>query len=419
MWSGRYVSSCEAWNNYTGLSPDDSTFLNPIEKSGYRTHVIGKTDYISEGHSWHGQIKTWLREVGLEGPQKPGPKTRYAVEASETVRCSKQDWDRVDEAVDWLRGQAGNGTDPFFLSVGLKKPHPSFVTSSHWLRKIDAGRVSLPPVEKSSHPVMEYMRQAKGCAEAMAPEEIRLIRRIYYAMIAEVDAMVAEILAAVEEADLAPSTCIIFMSDHGEMNMEHGQYLKNSLYESSVRVPLIVTGPDVHRDLVVERPVSLVDLFPTLMDLSGSSHPDDLEGTSLMPELRGLSGGTPDWVFSEYHSSFQNTGSFMFRTEKWKYIVYAGYEPQLFDLNEDPDEITDLARKRPEVAATLDEKLRDVVDYEEVDARAKRADRRKFRRWRESVSRDEYRKQLYATIHGYGEDFEARIQAWLGGSMRP
>jgi arylsulfatase A-like enzyme len=235
-------------------------------------------------------------------------------------------------------------------------------------------------------------------------------------MVGEVDAMVGEIVEALETTGLADSTWVINTSDHGEMNLEHGQYLKNSLYESSVRVPLIINGPGAQAGRRIEQPVSLVDIFPTLMDMADAPKPDWLEGESLMPGLLGGPSRHPDWVISEYHSNFQNTGSFMLRTGRWKYIVYPGYESQLFDLEEDPDETHNLAPIMPDLVGSLDEKLREIVDYEEVDARAKAYDRRNFTEWRQAASEEEYNQRMRHAIRGYGEEHEAKVQAWLASS---
>ena len=104
------------------------------------------------------------------------------------------------------------------------------------------------------------------------------VRRIYFAMVAEVDAMVGRLVAAMQEMGLSDSTYLIFSSDHGEMAMEHRQYYKMNLYEPSVRVPLIVRGPGVRRGARVAAPVSLVDIHPTLMDMADLPHPPGLDG---------------------------------------------------------------------------------------------------------------------------------------------
>ena len=101
-----------------------------------------------------------------------------------------------------------------------------------------------------------------------------------------------------------------------------------------------------------------------------------------------------DAVFSEYHSNFQSTGSFMLRVGRWKYIAYAGYESQLFDLESDPDEVSNLVDSSPEAASGMDRRLRSIIDYEAVDARAKAYDRESFRQWRQDIDDEEYRRLM-------------------------
>lgn len=232
-------------------------------------------------------------------------------------------------------------------------------------------KVTLPPFEEHLHPVMEYMSETKACLDRFTDEEVRSVRHTYFAMVAEVDEMVGEILNAFDRLDLNENTYVLFGSDHGEMNMEHRQQLKNSMYEASARVPLIVAGPDVVQDRVVDDLVSLVDLYPTFMDMTGLDHPPDLAGTSLMPELQGERADRPDSVLCQYHGNFANTGEFMIRRGSHKYIAYAGYESQLFNVDSDPDEIDNLIEKEPALAEEMDQALRALVDYDAVDAKVK------------------------------------------------
>ncbi|GAF96453.1 unnamed protein product, partial [marine sediment metagenome] len=138
-------------------------------------------------------------------------------------RVNVPDWNTVDAAVDWLRTEA-RGYRPFLLWVGLSAPHPEFRTSRHYLNLIDESRVELPPKDENPHPVLIYQRQNKNWMHGFSHETVRLVRRIYFAMIAELDAMVGRILDAVDQAGVADSTYVIFSSDHGELAMEHRQF---------------------------------------------------------------------------------------------------------------------------------------------------------------------------------------------------
>ena len=185
----------------------------------------------------------------------------------------------------------------------------------------------------------------------------------------------------------------------GEMNMEHRQVWKNSMYEASARVPLIVSGgalPDAVHGTVVTDLVSLLDVYPTLMSWAGaaaSSRPApgvELSGTTLATYLGGAAAPRADFVTVQYHSNFAPTGAFMIRHGSYKYIAFgtdlapfAHYAPLLFDVDADPDELHDLASQKPQVAADLDAKLRAHLatgsnrlsssgDYQEIDIYVKR-----------------------------------------------
>eukprot|EP01050_Picozoa_sp_SAG11_P018951 SAG11_NODE_2946_length_2820_cov_2.023153_1_plen_127_part_10 len=120
------------------------------------------------------------------------------------------------------------------------------------------------------------------------------------------------------------------------MNMEHRQQLKNSMYEGSARVPLIISGPGYRANQVVTNLTSLLDLYPTFADIVGAPKPSFLSGYSLLPFLEPAAGMAqsssrseqrPDFVVSQYHSNMGNTGSFMIRLGPWKYIAFGQYGP--------------------------------------------------------------------------------------------
>jgi len=423
MWSGRYTHHCEGWNNYKGLEPDTPTFRTRLDAAGYRTQTFGKTDYLSGAHTQRARVTAWTRSAGIMRPAyRMGPPR--VLDADEP-RVHTADWDDVDRTVAFLADAARRPEQPFMCYLGIRAPHPGFTTSRLYLERIDADGVRLPPADEADHPCLAYQRVSKNWEHGFGEEMVRLLRSVYFGMVAEVDAMLGRVLGAVEELGLAESTCVIFTSDHGELAGEHRQFYKSNLYEPSVRVPLIVRGPGLRAGASVEGPVSLVDVYPTLMDVAGLPRPDGLDGESLMPALAGADGSRRDWAFSEYHDSSMNTGSFMLRRGDWKYIVYVGFPAQLFDLDEDPWEVRDLAGSRPDVVAAMDAALREVVDYEAVDARVKAYDRRSFGAWREEHRAAGDYERLMARIHSGWDDLpdekvrpwtaedEAQIDRWL------
>jgi len=413
MWSGQWTHHCEGWNNYKGLESDAATFRTRLDEAGYLTQTFGKTDYLSGSHTIRARVTPWTRAAGIPRPSyRDHPPT---LREHDQPRVHEMDWSDVDRGIEWLSGAARSPSRPFLLYLGIRAPHPGFTTSWTYWDRIDAAGVKVPPADEQDHPVMRYMRTAKNWEHGFADEMARKVRRVYFAMIAEVDAMVGAVLSAVERLGLGESTYVIFASDHGEMAMEHRQAYKMTLYDSSARVPLIVAGPGVRRGAAVEGLVSLVDVYPTLMDMVGVEHPPGLDGHSLMPELTGRAGRRPDWVLGEFHGTACNTGTFMLRRGDWKYIVHVGYEPQLFDLREDPDEVRNLAGSRPEVVAEMDARLRQIVDPEAVDARIKEHDKRSFRQWRaEQKAAGTYEQTMARVYSGWDglEEDDPAISPW-------
>jgi len=333
------------------------------------------------------------------------------IESSEK-RIQSTDWNTIDNAVNWLR-ENQKSDSPFMLYIGLNAPHPRFVTSRYYYDLIAEEDVNIPPKEEEHHPVMEYQRIQKNWTHGFSDEMIRKVRHIYFAMIAEVDAMLGAVLDELEALNLKDSTYIIFTSDHGEMAMEHEQFYKMSLYEPSVRVPLIIRGPGLEKDKSIDTLTSLVDIYPTLMDMAEVEYPLNLDGHSLVPELKGKKADRPDWVLAEFHGSTCNTGCFMFRQGDYKYNVYVGYKPQLFNVKEDPFEINNLVDKRPDIAREMDERLRNTVDYEAVDAKVKAYDKESFKKWREIQKRAGTYEENMALVHsGWDGITNAEAASW-------
>ncbi|MHC4718383.1 MAG: sulfatase-like hydrolase/transferase [Planctomycetota bacterium] len=380
MWSGQYTHRCEGWNNYKGLELETPTFRTRLDEAGYHTQTYGKTDYLSGAHTIRARVTAWLRSARIMRPTYREHAPNLLDHSREQVH--DKDWDDVERTVAFLAHAAQTPERPFLLYLGIRAPHPGFTTNQRYWERVDPDGVELPPPDAEDHPVMEYMRVSKNWEHGWDEPMTRRVRRTYFAMIAEVDAMVGRVMTALKELGLDESTYVVFTSDHGELAGEHEQYYKMNLYEASARVPLIVSGPGVRTGATVDAPVSLVDIYPTLMDMAGLDRPEGLDGRSLIPAVTGSAAGLGDWVLSEYHDTTCCTGSFMLRRGDWKYVAYPGYAPQLFNLADDPWEVRNLAASSPDVVADMDAMLREIVDCDAVDAKVKAYDRESFRRWR-------------------------------------
>ncbi len=425
MWTGLFTHHIKAWNNYVGVPEDHPILQERLDEAGYDVGLFGKQDYRSGRHTIRARVHAWTRGARIMRPayRMGGP----LVHESQDRRVHERDWTNIDAANAFLAERGGGAGEPFFCYLGLNAPHPRFVTSRYYYDAIDPSKIELPPADESVHPLIEYQIASKNWQHGTDSESVLHIRRIYYAMVMEVDHMLGEVLRAADAAGLADDTIVIFTSDHGEMNMEHGTFYKGSAYDSAVRVPLVFRGPGVRAGQRITRCTSLVDVYPTLADLAGLDNLAELDGWSLAPDLRGEPSDHPDWALAEVHDTGCDTGVFMLRAGEWKYIAYPGYEPQLFHLPSDPYEVRDLHTDRPDKAAEMDARLRGVVDVDAADAEAKAYDRRAFAAWREEVKAEGTYEDLMAKVYSgwdgldeqpelirpWTAEDEAKIEAWL------
>jgi arylsulfatase A-like enzyme len=152
------------------------------------------------------------------------------------------------------------------------------------------------------------------------------------------DSQVGRVLAALAATGRADNTVVVLWSDHGWHLGEKLITGKNTLWERSTRVPLVFAGPGVSKGSICARPVELLDIFPTLLDLAGFTTRPELEGHSLVPQLKDAS-APREWPAITTH----NQGNHAVRTERWRYIRYADGSEELYDRVADANEWKNLA----------------------------------------------------------------------------
>ena len=183
----------------------------------------------------------------------------------------------------------------------------------------------------------------------------------YYASITFMDAQVGRVLDALDRLGLAENTVVVLTSDHGYHLGEHGLWQKQSLFEESARVPLIVAAPGVSREGGVARsPVGLVDMYPTIAELCGIQKPENLQGQSLVPLLRDPQAAGRGWALTQVVRGGPNQPARVFgyslRTPRWRYTEWGEGDKgrELYDHEADPGELTNLANS-PAQASTVEE----------------------------------------------------------------
>lgn len=257
----------------------------------------------------------------------------------------------ADRTLEWLhqRGQTGE-TRPFFIYLGPHVPHDPRVAPQQYMALYDPARLPLPRNFMSMHPFDNgelRVRDELLAAHPRTPEEMRRHLADYYAAITWFDHQLGRILQRLEQTQELDRTLVVFTSDQGlAVGGCHGLMGKQNLYEH-VKPPLVFAGPGILPGASAAL-VYLFDLFPTLCELCGIDVPGELEGRSLAPLLQGREERLREWLFAAYRDCQR-----MVRDERWKLISYrvAGERhTQLFDLQNDPDELTNLA-DHPDCAA--------------------------------------------------------------------
>jgi len=248
----------------------------------------------------------------------------------------------ADCAADWLR--AYDADDPFFMYVSFMAPHDPRTMPEAYLESYDPGSIGLPENFMGGHPFDNGdLKVRDELLEDFPRDPGRTRRHIaeYYAMITHLDAQVGRILDALEASGKADDTIVVFAGDNGLAVGQHGLFGKQNLYEHSIRVPLVFSGPGIPRGVRRSAYAYLLDVFPTLCDLIGIDAPGSVEGTSLAPVFNDSGARPRDTLFGAYRQ-WQR----MVKDERFKLIEYAvggGRTTQLFDLARDPWECHNLA----------------------------------------------------------------------------
>jgi len=367
--SGRYPEATGVFDNETdprilvGAVP----FLpEHFRLHGYRTARFGKivhTQY-AESVSWgeptavpDSSSAAVVIPLGAgeppaakQSPPHPGllrlDGDRRAVgwEAVEGDESALPDGRIARRAVSWLEAHrtasaesAGSAAppEPFFLAVGFNKPHPPFVAPRRYFDLYDPDALvltasgelpaDLPPA------ALDFALLDPGMSEVQRRRAIAA----YYACASFVDAQVGLLLDALDRLDLWDETIVVLVSDHGMHLGEHGGlWRKLTLFEESLRVPLVVAAPGGKPGAEVTTPVELVDLYPTLDELAGLEQPPGLQGRSLAPLLRDPSAPGGVAAYSVLGLELGDLGRTV-RSERFRYVVWPDGGEELWDLDAD------------------------------------------------------------------------------------
>jgi arylsulfatase A-like enzyme len=326
-----------------------TTLPEHFRNNGYRTFATGKIFHANYalkagGPDWD--------EVGPDAWGGPFPKEKL-VNTPDKNRAvdwgtfphrdeDKGDYKVAGWAVEQLEKMPND--KPFFLATGFFLPHvPCYVTQK-WMDMYPLDSVQLPEVRdgdrddtpmsswwlhwKLPEPRLEFLKK---------DDQWKNLVRSYLASVSFMDSQLGRVLDALEKSGHADHTLIVLWSDHGWHLGEKGITGKNTLWERSTRVPLILAGPGISKNAQCLEAVELLDVFPTLCDLASLAPTQGLEGHSLMPQLKDAKTSRP-WPAISNH----NPGNNSVRDEHWRYIRYVDGAEELYQQDKDPNEFDNL-----------------------------------------------------------------------------
>ena len=234
---------------------------------------------------------------------------------------------------------------PFFMSVGFYRPHVPLYVPPKWFDLYDADSLTLPnnpesdldDVPRNFLSINDYA-VAPTHDEVVANGKQRSLTQAYLASNSFVDHCVGVVLDALESSPHADDTLIVLWSDHGFHLGEKQHWAKRTLWEESTRVPLLIAGPGIQPGESCPEPASLLDIFPTLVELCELPDNPCLEGISLVPQL-------DDPATPREHPAITSSyyGNHAIRTKDWRLITYEDGAMELYDHRTDPDEFNNLA----------------------------------------------------------------------------
>lgn len=322
-----------------------------FKRHGYTTITGGKVLH----HGFNGRLADDI-DVFLsqrKGGLRPKERMNWPIPVWDWGPYPETDAEMFDfQVAEAAAGELGKKHEkPFFLSVGFSRPHVPLFVPPKWFDLYDPEKIALPAAPEDDMddvpPNFQYkMGVAPTLAEIREAGKWRSLVRAYLAATSFADHCVGAVLTGLENGPNRGNTIVALWSDHGFHLGEKQHIAKRTLWEESTRVPFIIAGPGIAPGPCAEA-VSLLDLYPTLVELSGLPRNEILEGASLRPQLDDPSAERErPAITSSYF------GNHSIRSRDWRFIRYADGAEELYDHRTDPDELTNLA-KNPEYRETI------------------------------------------------------------------
>lgn len=386
----------ERYGMYTGesvaeLAPDVLTINKLFEKNGYNIAATGKiyhhgidherqfgADYMIPEKTWTGRgyvTEEAIKQIALNTEHERGP----AYERAAVHDTLYKDGINTRNAVRKLE-ELEKSDKPFFLAVGLSKPHLPFVAPAKYWDMYPASTIAMPEITEMPENSSEHTMRLGGELgnyygmparyEAIDDHTTLILRRAYYACVSYADAQVGYLLDQLDNLGLRENTIVVLWGDHGYKLGDYGNWCKWSNMDTDTRIPLIFSVPGGKRGQVADIPVEALDIYPTLAALCGMEAPSHLEGKSLIPLLNnpGLQPASTEYAFSIWpHNRWNYDKTIMgyaVKDGRFNYVEWVKLntgeilEKELYDHQSDPGETRNVIDEEQyqEVIATLSAK---------------------------------------------------------------
>lgn len=419
MMSGLLATHAGAYDNGAEFPASLPTFMHYLRLLRYQTCLSGKMHFIGPDqlHGFEERLTTeiypsdfnWTANWSKSSSENRAGRLLAAAGEAKGIlqsgiyeRTIQLDYDDevAFKAVRKIHDLArSDDKRPFCLFVSFIHPHDPFaVPRRYWDRyrheDIDMPAVPAMPREELD-PHSQRLYDHIGVAEAaMTEEDVRVARHAYYGAVSYIDDQVGTLIKALQLTSLADNTIVIFLSDHGEALGERGLWFKRSFFDCALQVPLIVSSPALLPATRCDANVSLVDLFPTVVDMADPKDglaliETSCDGRSLRPLLEGDGLDGSDFVFAELTSEAMDEPAVMVMEGRYKYIHCESDPPQLYDLANDWKELENLAGRAD--VAEVETRLAAVVaanwDLEEL---------------KQSVMENQRRRRMVDQAHAVG-----------------
>lgn len=365
MMTGLLPSKTGGYDNASELPSSTPTLAHHLRHLGYHTCLSGKMHFVGADqlHGFEQRLTTdiypadfgWT--VNWDEPEERIDwwyHNMLSVKQAGIAQTSNQlEYDDAvgNQAIQYLyqRARSQNDKQPFALCASFTHPHDPYATRQKYWDKYQHDEIDLPRVPPIAYADLDPHSQRIHNACAMgeldiSDDDVRRARHAYYGNISYIDEWVGRLVEVLEQTGLRENTIIIVSSDHGDMLGERGLWYKMNFFENACRVPAIISAPQIYAPGRIPNNCSLIDLLPTFVEMAGGinvSTPHD--GRSLVPLLEGREQQDPDEVFGEYMGEGSVAPIFMIKRANHKFIWCECDPNQLYDLDNDPDELNNLS----------------------------------------------------------------------------